>query len=430
MCLGQPKLVPDRTQPSFFILTGNIGGTTSYLTLHEVGRDEITPSNGCVGIEVFHKEYLNLYYATFQDLLKTFFSQAPTRAQAIVPAAACFAIAGPVDGNAIAFTNRAGWVIDANELQKELQIPHIRLINDFVATGYGLLTLKSEETVTLQDAPDKVGAPIACVGAGLGLGECFLTSKDGVYDAWPSEGGHAEFAPRNELQSRLLDFLVAKFNQKNRVSVERIVSERGLLNVYEFLRKEFPDKASAALDLELKRAGDMGGCTVAANASRNELCKQAMDIMVEVYGAEVGVCALKWLPLGGLYITGNLASENVPLFTDSDIFMSAFLDKGRVSPVLKQVPVKIVLAQDVVQRGARLMAVRALQKWAVCVDNGFLVPSVGYAGAGPNVAVLRRLLTFTIDEEAGGQDESEEAEEGRPAQESADSQPFRALGPT
>ena len=118
MCVGQPKLVPDNSSPSYFILTGDIGGTNSRLTLHEVGRHETVTQGGPMpGVSVFHKEYLNCNYPTFQDLLKTFFAEAPARTQAVVPAAACFAVAGPVDGNAVAFTNRAGWVIDGNELQ-------------------------------------------------------------------------------------------------------------------------------------------------------------------------------------------------------------------------------------------------------------------------------------------------------------------------
>jgi glucokinase len=408
MCVGQPKLVPDNSSPSYFILTGDIGGTNSRLTLHEVGRHETVTQGGPMpGVSVFHKEYLNCNYPTFQDLLKTFFAEAPARTQAVVPAAACFAVAGPVDGNAVAFTNRAGWVIDGNELQDSLQIPHIRLINDFVANGYGLLTLSEKETVTLQQGTPKVGAPIACLGAGTGLGECYLTCKDGVYDCWPSEGGHAEFAPRGELQIRLLHFLMAKFKATHRVSLERIVSGKGLVNVYEFLRKEFPEKANAAVDQELQAAGDLGGRVVASNAGHDDLCRQAMHIMIDVYGSEAGTVALKWLPFGGLYIAGGLAPKNLSYFTNSDLFMNSLMDKGRVTPALKQVPIKIVLAENIGQRGALLMAVRALEKMTQDDGRAFLEPSVGFAGEGPNVA-LKRQLTIVDDPTASdlkGQDQ-------------------------
>lgn len=118
-----------------------------------------------------------------------------------MPAAACLAVAGPVKDNMVRFTNRDTWSIDGDKLQEDMGIRRIRLMNDFVAVGYGLLTLNEEtECVTLQHAEKKKNKPIACIGAGTGLGECFLTPNAiGEYDCFPSEGGHAEFAPRNEV---------------------------------------------------------------------------------------------------------------------------------------------------------------------------------------------------------------------------------------
>lgn len=379
---GRRKSVANITMSKFYMLIGDIGGTNSRLNLWEIGRNDTYIQGGPLpGKKIYHQEYLNSEYTSFKNVVQDFFASCPEEAQDVIPVSACFAVAGPVDGNAVAFTNRAGWVIDGNDLQEELQIQHIRLINDFVANGYGLLTLNPEETYTIQDAPVRVGAPIACIGAGTGLGETFLTCKDGQYDAWPSEGGHAEFAPRDELQIRLLHFLMHKFKERHRVSVERIVSGIGLVNVYEFLRQEFPDKASAAVDKELAEAGDMGGRVVAVHASTDELCKQAMNIMVDVYGAETGVCALKFLPFGGLYIAGGLAPKNMSFFK-TPTFMQAYADKGRVSPALKQVPIKIVLAENIGQRGALLVAFRALEKSRKELFAG--PSSVGNTGEGYN----------------------------------------------
>uniref|UniRef100_A0A7S1HTF8 Glucokinase n=1 Tax=Eutreptiella gymnastica TaxID=73025 RepID=A0A7S1HTF8_9EUGL len=382
--LGMRKSLPTMESTSYFLLIGDIGGTNCRLNLFEVGRGETYIEGGPLpGVRVHHAQYLNGDYPSFLAIVQAFFSMAPSKCQNDLPVSACFAVAGPVDGNAVAFTNRAGWVIDGNQLAEQLQIPHIRLINDFVANGYGLLTLKREETVTLQDAPVKQGAPIACIGAGTGLGETFLTCRDGQYDAWPSEGGHAEFAPRNELQIKLLHFLMKRFKSTSRVSVERIVSGIGLVNVYEFLREQFPEKILPTVDQELVQAKDMGGRVVASNASKCTLCKMAMEIMVDVYGSECGTGALKWLPFGGLYIAGGLAPKNLKFFTDSPTFMDAFLDKGRVSPALKQVPIKIVLAEDIGQRGALLVAVRAMQK----ARRSFNLhrPSLAISGEEPNV---------------------------------------------
>ena len=121
------------------------------------------------------------------------------------PVTACLAVAGPVKNNIVRFTNRDSWEIDGDKIGEELKIKKVLLINDFVAAGYGVLTLNTEhECITLQRAVKQTTAPIACIGAGTGLGQCFLTpdGDSGDYSCFPSEGGHAEFAPRNEVSLR------------------------------------------------------------------------------------------------------------------------------------------------------------------------------------------------------------------------------------
>jgi glucokinase len=146
---------------------------------------------------------------------------------------ACFAVAGPVTNNCVSFTNRDSWSIEGDDIARTFGIQVVKLVNDFVAVGYGLLTLKDEtECQVLQAAPKVHGAPIACIGAGTGLGECFLTvGPRGHYVCYPTEGGHTEFAPRSPLEIRLLAALLKKFKSHHRVSVERVVSGIGLWNV-------------------------------------------------------------------------------------------------------------------------------------------------------------------------------------------------------
>eukprot|EP00965_Chrysotila_dentata_P237863 6202164-Pleurochrysis_carterae.AAC.1 len=273
------------------------------------------------------------------------------------PSAACFAVAGPVDKNAVTFTNR-NWRIDGPEVESSLGIKKVRLINDFVANGYGLLTLdKVNECVTLQEATPVVGAPIACVGAGTGLGECFstATAPGQPYETYPSEGGHAEFAPRNDVENELLGFLKKKFAQAHRVSVERVVSGPGLASSYEFYSSKFASKANAKVKALVAEAGDFKGRVIATHAQRGaapfcEVCAMVMDTFAGAYGSEVGVAALKWIPLGGLYVAGGLAPKNLHLLRGANSpFMRAFYDKGRVSTLLKSVPLYVVLAEDIGQ---------------------------------------------------------------------------------
>ena len=188
---------------------------------------------------VYEEQFKNEEFHTFDEVcLKFLVHLKEVHIQHIMylPSSACIAVAGPVDSNKVSLTNRSSWVIDGNVLPKILGIPIVKIINDFAAAGFGLLCLGPEDTYTLQDVPGKEGYPIACVGAGTGLGECFLTpDKHGHYTCFSSEGGHSEFAPRNDLEIELLKFLSLKFESHHRISVERIVSGPGIANVYEFL---------------------------------------------------------------------------------------------------------------------------------------------------------------------------------------------------
>jgi len=246
-------------------------------------------------------------------------------------------------------------VIDGKELERDLNIPSVRLINDFVAIGYGLLTLKPNETEVIQKGHIVPNAPIACVGAGTGLGECFLTWQNGGYETWGTEGGHTDFTPRTSIEDELLRFLRNKFS--GRVSLERVLSGPGLVNTYEFLTTKFPDKVR---DPELKYeilTTKEGAAVISENCAKDLLCQQAMDIMMSVYGCEAGNVGLKYLAHGGIYITGGIAPKNKAHLLDSNSpFLAAFRDKGRLSKVVSQMHVAIVMAEDIGLRGARYVA--------------------------------------------------------------------------
>lgn len=250
-------------------------------------------------------------------------------------------------------------------MAKDLGLKKVQLINDFVALGYGLLTVdrkNSKEVRVLQDAPVQPGAPIATIGAGTGLGECFLTpGEGGHYVAYPSEGGHAEFPPRTETEFQLLEFLKRRYEQKHRVSVERVVSGPGIANVYDFLAEHYPDQVDKTVDAAFRAAGELGGKIVSENAKAGTLAGMALDIFAGAYGSEAGVAGLKWMPFGGLFITGGLTPKNIDRIAgDKSLFMTAFRDKGRVSPFLKKIPLYAVLVEDLGERGAHWVAIKVL----------------------------------------------------------------------
>lgn len=319
---------------SAVFLVGDIGGTNSRFSLFEVKgiEDDVRRHHS-----LYSGNFKNEGYDHFAAVVSQFLNEASkVLGRQIRPTSACFAVAGPVSEDRVSFTNRNAWIIDGRELEQVLDIPVVVLVNDFQANGYGVLTLKEEEYLLIQEATPNYSAPIACIGAGTGLGECFLTPSAGRYEAWPSEGGHVEFAPLSDLHRDLLTFLSKKFDS-NRVSVERVVSGKGLENIYEFLREKFPEDINPVHDEKILRAAE-GAKLIGSLVYDDKLCRMAMDIMFELYGSEVGNVALKFLPYGGIYICGGIAPKNIERLKDSNsMFMKSFRNKGRVSPQLSKV---------------------------------------------------------------------------------------------
>lgn len=355
------------------LLSADVGGTGSRLhlflppdTTHPKESDFFVPPERMI----FEKQYKNERFDSFMDVLRTFLREAGMERP---PLLACLAVAGVVVDNSARFVN-LGWDISGRKIEEALGIQRVELVNDFVAQGYGILTLNpKKDCQVLQDAPIKHGAPIAVIGAGTGLGEAYLAvGAQGDYEVWPSEGGHAEYAPRqegsNSLETELLQYLLIKYSEKARVSVERVAAGRGIANIYEFLAWKYPEKVNRAVHrsfigpIEGPRTFDPAAITKAASAGICELSRKAVDIWAGAYGSEAGVVALTYMPFGGLYLTGGVTSKMKDWLsgktTGQSTFLEAFLDKGRVTTMLMRVPVFVVQGEDMGERGAMLKATR------------------------------------------------------------------------
>ena len=286
------------------------------------------------------------------------------------------AAAGPVNNNAVQFTAN-GFLVSGDLITA--RFPSIKtaiIINDFVACGYGVLSLDHKtEAVHLSgpkhDEEGNRGLPIACVGAGTGLGECYLTSSNrdpNTYECFASEGGHSEFAPRNDEQVLMLNYLKSKFNGRNRISIERVVSGTGLSNIYDFMTSQYPEKIDKAVHSKIINAGSMMGKLISDNSSTYELANKTMRLFASAYGSEVGVAALKWIPCGGLYITGGLTPKNMSWIqkngtnNNDNLFMEAYRDKGRVSGLLEGIPLYAVLEEGLGLRGSWVLAVKRMRE--------------------------------------------------------------------
>jgi glucokinase len=308
--------------------------------------------------------------AEFSDLVpmvrKFLFEAATAIGHTPNPQNACFSIAGPVVDNTCNLTNLS-WLLDGDRIQDDLTLDQVRLINDFVAVGYGIEGLEPSHIDTLQAGEPQVDAPIAIIGAGTGLGQGFLIRQEGRYRVYPTEGGHTDFAPRNELEFQLLKYLRDKLNL-NRISVERVVSGMGIVAIYQFLRdrqytQESPEVATTVrtwereAGLSEKSVDPAATIALAAAEGRDHLSKDTMELFVDLYGAEAGNLALKLLPYGGLYIAGGVAAKNLPLMK-SGSFLRAMCDKGRMRPLMERIPVHVILNQNVGLLGAALSAAR------------------------------------------------------------------------
>ncbi|MEA5471368.1 glucokinase [Spirulina sp. 06S082] len=330
------------------LLAGDIGGTKTILQAVESTEKGLNP--------IFEAKYLSQDFADLVPIAQQFLATAAKEVgQELHPEKACFAIAGPVADDRCTLTNLS-WVLDGRRLEKELGIAKVSLINDFAAIGYGVFGLKPEDIHSLQDVQADKTAPIAIIGAGTGLGEGFVIPQGTGYRVFASEGGHADFAPRNELEFKLLKYF-HEVRKLQRVSVERVVSGMGIAAIYEFLKSlgEIPE--SSEIEEEIAKEDADIGAIVSRGATEkgDRLCKETLDLFIDAYGAEAGNLALKLLPYGGLYIAGGIAAKILPVLREGK-FMTAFKTKGRVSPVLNNVPIHVILNPQVGLLGAGIHA--------------------------------------------------------------------------
>lgn len=311
------------------ILAGDIGGTNVRLAAFELEGSRLQ----CV-VERIYKaaEHKNVC-----EVVRKFIST-----EGVLVDRACFGAAGPVRHGRVTFSN-LDWVIDCRDLAELLRLKAVGLINDLEAYAYGVNTLESKDFVTLQEGPEDATGNMAVISAGTGLGQAGLYWDGFRHHPFPCEGGHTDFAPRNDVEQELLRYLLKKHEH---VSYERILSGPGIRNVYEFLRDTKKEEEPAWLSEQLKDASDVPAViSRMALEQKATICERTMEMFVSIYGAETGNCALKFMAVGGMYIGGSIAAKILPLMQRPE-FMKAFLAKGRMERILREMPVKIVLNDD------------------------------------------------------------------------------------
>ncbi len=326
------------------IIAGDIGGTKTNIALFERGARGL-------GEIVAQQSYPSSQYDSLEAILREFTkSHVPKELTH-----ACFGVAGPVVQGVARVTNLK-WLVNQNSLASALKFERVGLINDLEATAYGIEALQPAKLYTLNEGVERVGHR-ALIAAGTGLGMTGIYWDGARYHPIPGEGGHIDFAPRNERESALLRYLRDKL--EGHISYERVLSGLGLVNIYTFLRDEKYAEEPAWLADEIASGDDGAAISHAALANKSDLAVQTLKMFVEIYGAMAGNLALLLKPFGGLYIGGGIAPKILDLMADGS-FINAYKDKGRLSWMVETVPVRLILDDKTALYGAARCALNGV----------------------------------------------------------------------
>jgi glucokinase len=310
------------------LLAADIGGTKTALAL--IGRD------GGARRPLVQATYPSQSFPSLEAIVCTFLADKDVRVER-----GSFGVAGPVVNNQAHITNLP-WMVDGDVLSQALGGAPVHLLNDLESLAYAVPYLQPSDIETLNAGQAVERGALAVIAPGTGLGEAFLVWSNGRYVPQPSEGGHSSFAPSGKTQRDLLAYLADRLGH---VSNERVCAGPGIPNIYAFLR----DSGSAEpawLRAELAAATDQTPVIVqAALAGRAEICKQTLDLFVAILGSRAGSLALTVLATGGVYVGGGVPPRIISALRQPT-FMQAFTSKGRLSDLLRRMPVHVILRSD------------------------------------------------------------------------------------
>jgi len=321
------------------VLAGDIGGTNTNLALFSVHGEKLRSES--------FRSFLSKRYSGLEPVLQEFLAVDKHSIDS-----ACFGIAGPVVDGKVKTPNLP-WMVDSNGLSHSLKLDSVGLLNDLEATAYGIFTLENEEFHTLNEGIMRHSGNKALIAAGTGLGQAILYDDGCHFRPLASEGGHGDFAPRNDLEIELLRYLIGRFRH---VSYERVLSGPGLFNIYRFFKENRGLEEPKWLTERLSTGDDPNAViTKAALANEAEICVKTLELFVSLYGAEAGNLALRAKSVRGLYVGGGIAPKILDKLKDGT-FMRSFVDKGRYADLLAAIPVQVVLNDQAALRGAAYYA--------------------------------------------------------------------------
>ncbi len=327
-----------------YLLAGDVGGTKADLAVVAVEGEAVRvvaeatlPSRAHAGLAELAAPFLH--------------------AAGVPVDSASFSVAGPVVDGRARLPN-LGWEVDPEAVRRALGLRRVRVLNDLHATALAVPHLRAEQLLALQEGVPHPGGVLGVVAPGTGLGEAFLVPGRGEYAAFPSEGGHTDFAPADAEQRELLAFLQA---ETGHVDYEQVCSGIGIANIHRFLVASGRAREPAALAERIAAAADPTPLIVEAGlASRDPdaACSRALELFVRVLGAEAGNLALRVLATGGVLVAGGIPPRLAGLLRGEG-FLRAFRRKGPMTALMSRIPVHLVLEPRTALWGAVRFAVAA-----------------------------------------------------------------------
>ena len=322
------------------VLAGDIGGTKTAMAIVEISGRRL---------EIQHsRRFASGKFGSLEEIVEIFL-----KGRSGSPRAAGFGVAGPVRAGRSRVT-KLPWIVDERRLASETGIARVRVVNDFVAAALGIPYLKPRQLATLRAGNPEAGGPVGLIGAGTGLGQAGLARLAGKYEPLASEGGHADFGPRDAVEDRLVRSLRKQFG---RVSRDRLLSGKGLTHLYDFLKSEGLAPESARVARAFRVEDRAAAISRFALAGRDRLCREALRLFVSIYGSEAGNLALQYRATGGIFIAGGIAPKILPALRDP-IFLASFSSKPPMEDLLAAIPVRVVLEPRLPLFGAAAAAYR------------------------------------------------------------------------
>jgi glucokinase len=325
------------------LLTIDIGGTHTRCAAFK---------NHATGSYTFYKVYQSQTYPDLETIIQHYLNDIKEPVFYAV-----IGVPGPVtDGQGMA-TNLS-WVMEEEKLKKKFSLHSVALLNDLEALGYAISILKDEDLAVIHAGKSGRTGNRALAAPGTGLGEAFLTRRNGIDQVYSSEGGHADFAPTSALQIRLLSYLMGKYGH---VSYERICSGPGIANIYQFLKESGEAEEPTWLGGKISQTDDPAPVIVqyAASDPPERICRKTIEIFISVLAAECGNLALKFNAAGGIYIGGGIAPRLLELL-NSGLFQTSYLNKGRFAQYLADISVRVIRKPDAALYGMAAFAANRL----------------------------------------------------------------------